>query len=179
MGCNFRKADCSGVFFLDVTLCAVLDWPNIGVLYNVLSLTHSLPISLSLSLSLSLSNSSSSMSLRPIFGLWSSLSRFYDHIPVPHSVERLWTSDQSDARQHTTVTRGTYPWSCGIRIPNHSNRAAADPSPKTAWPLVSALHSKFRNIQLTFPALHARVTSQKTEAERYSKTQFLSLRHIP
>jgi len=159
VGCNFRTADCMGGFFLDVTLCAVLDWPNIGVLYNVLSLTHSL--TLNLTLSLSLSNSSSFMSLRPIFRLWSSLSRFYDHIPVPNSVERLWTSDQSDARQHTTVTRGTYPWSCGIRIPSRSNRAAADPSPKTAWPLVSALHSKFRNIQLTVPARHARVTLRR------------------
>ena len=61
---KFRTADCMGVIFWDVTPCAVLVRPNIGLLYTVLSLTHSLTDSNTLSLSLSVS----SMYLRPVSG---------------------------------------------------------------------------------------------------------------
>jgi len=55
------------------------------------------PRSLTQLLSVSFCHSPSSMSLSPIFWLGSSISRLYDHAQTPHSVERLWTSDQSDA----------------------------------------------------------------------------------
>jgi len=55
VGFNFRTADCMGVIFWDVTPCALLVRPNKGLLYTVLSLTHSLTHSNTLSLCLSLS----------------------------------------------------------------------------------------------------------------------------
>ena len=58
VGFKFRKADCTGVIFWDVTSCAVLDRPNVGLLHIVPSLTHvhthTHTLSLSLYLSLSL-----------------------------------------------------------------------------------------------------------------------------
>jgi len=49
VGFKFSTADCMGVIW-DVTLWSVLDRPNVGLLYIVLSLTESLSLSLSLSL---------------------------------------------------------------------------------------------------------------------------------
>jgi hypothetical protein len=52
------------------------------------------------------------------------------HSDTPHSVGRLWTSDQPDAEtstwQHTTLTTDRHPSPCGIWTRNPSKRAAAD-----------------------------------------------------
>ena len=72
-----------------------------------------------------------------------------------------------------------YPWPCGFRTHNPSNWAAADLCPKTARPLASAPYSKFPNIQLTFPALHARRFFPENRNRALFQTQRLSLRHIP
>ena len=45
VGFKFSTADCMGVIW-NVTLWAVLDRPNVGLLYTVLSLTDSLSLSL-------------------------------------------------------------------------------------------------------------------------------------
>ena len=156
---NFRTADCMGMVFWHVTPCAVLDRPNIGLLYTILSL--------------SLSFSYPSMSLLPLFGSWSSLSRLYNHTQTPHSVEHFWMSDHRDAEsstsQHTTLTTERYPGTCGFEptIPVIERPQTSARKQRGHWPRL--LTQNF----LTFGSQSQPSTpvssSQKTEAERYSK----------
>ena len=52
VGFKFRTAECMRGVFWDVEPCAVVERLNVGVLYTVPSLTHSITLSLFLSLSL-------------------------------------------------------------------------------------------------------------------------------
>jgi len=94
-------ADCMRVVLRDVTPWAVLGRPTVGLLYTVLSLTHTHTHTLSLSLSLSLSLTHFYGASGRIRVMVFSIEASRLHSGIPHSVERLWTSDRPDAETST------------------------------------------------------------------------------
>ena len=148
MGFKFRTPDCTWGPFRDVASCVVLDRPNKGLLYTVLSLTQSLSHSQSLSLRFFYVPSARiRVMVFPIEALQSHWETAFGKTTLHEwSVRRLTTQNSQRER---------YPWPFGIRTYNRSNPAAAAPCLKIAQPLASAPYSKFPNIQLTVPALHA------------------------